>query len=90
VGKGKIRTSDAWGVKVLTAFYTGLAEIFEVEVAEIGPDFSLVDHIWDSLAVVSTIALIDECFSEMVDGSALAKCERVSDIEALITRAKAL
>jgi acyl carrier protein len=68
----------------MNALYAGLAEIFEVDVAEIGPDFDLHAHTWDSLAIVSTIALIDECAGQLVDGAALARCTRVSDIEALI------
>jgi acyl carrier protein len=73
----------------MSAFYEGLAEIFEVDVAEISGDFSLVDNNWDSLAVVSVIALVDECDNVMLCGSVLAKCEKVSDIEALIVKATA-
>ena len=71
----------------MSAFYEGLAEILEIEPAEVGPDLSLTEHHWDSLAVVSTIALVDECFNHLVEGAALARCERVSDIEALIEAA---
>ncbi|HEY3696243.1 hypothetical protein [Phenylobacterium sp.] len=72
----------------MSAFYEGLAEIFEVDAGEIGGAFSLVDHNWDSLAIVSVIALVDECENLMLDGPALAKCAAVSDIEALIARAR--
>lgn len=68
----------------MTAFYAGLAEIFEVAEADINADFDLASHTWDSLAIVSTIALIDECFNHMVDGRALSTCVTVGDIEALI------
>jgi len=68
----------------MSAFYEGLAEIFEIEPAAVGPDLVLADHNWDSLAVVSTIALIDECYNRLVDGAALARCERVRDIDALV------
>jgi acyl carrier protein len=73
----------------MTAFYAGLAEIFEVAEAEITPDFDLASHTWDSLAIVSTIALIDECYNQMVDGRALFSCVTVGDIEALIAVATA-
>ena len=73
----------------MSAFTTGLAEIFEVDEAEITPDFDLVAHNWDSLAVVSVIALADECFDLLLDGSALAKCRTVADIEALASLAEA-
>lgn len=67
-------------------FYEGIAEIFEVDAAAISGDFDLqsADVAWDSLAIVSMIALIDECFGAMLDGSDLTECQTVSDIEALI------
>jgi acyl carrier protein len=68
----------------MSEFYAGLADIFEVSEAEITPRFDLAEHNWDSLAIVSTIALVDECFNEMLDGKALAACVTVADIEALI------
>jgi acyl carrier protein len=72
----------------MSALYEGLAEIFEVDVGEIGPGFSLPDHNWDSLAIVSTIALVDEVEDLMLNGAALAKCATVADLEALIAKAR--
>jgi acyl carrier protein len=71
----------------MSAFYEGLAEIFEVQVEEITPQFDLVAHNWDSLAIISTIALIDECYNQLIEGSALAKCVVVADLELLIRQA---
>ena len=71
----------------MSAFYEGLAEIFEIAPDAVQPDLILADHNWDSLAVVSTIALIDECFNCLVEGAALARCERVRDIDALVAAA---
>ena len=68
----------------MSAFYAGLAEIFEVTEADIHPAFDLASHTWDSLAIVSTLALIDEVYNQMVDGKALGACETVADIEALV------
>ena len=68
----------------MSEFHAGLADIFEVSEAEITPAFDLASHTWDSLAIVSTLALIDEVFDVMVDGRALAACETVADIEALV------
>ncbi len=73
----------------MSAFHAGLADIFEVTEAEITPDFDLAAHTWDSLAIVSTLALIDECFDFMVDGKALADCATVADIQALVDIAAA-
>ena len=71
----------------MSAFYEGLAEILEIEPAEVTSDLDLTEHHWDSLAIVSTIALVDECFNRLIEGAALGRCERVSDIEALIAAA---
>ena len=46
----------------MNELYIGLADIFEIDVSEIGPDTSLEAHGWDSLAMVSTIALFDEIY----------------------------
>ncbi|MDR7334702.1 acyl carrier protein [Roseateles asaccharophilus] len=74
----------------MSEFYQGLAEIVEVDTSAINPAFDLHsgEAAWDSLAVVSTMALIDEVFNVMVDGQSLGKCATVADIEALIEAAK--
>jgi acyl carrier protein len=56
-------------------FHTGLADILEIETSTISSDLDLSTLDWDSLAFVSTIALIDE---------SLEKCQTVGDIEKLI------
>lgn len=70
-------------------FYDGLAEILEIDAALVSPALDLTQYNWDSLAVVSTIALCDECFNVMPDGQALGKCETVADIEKLINAKRA-
>lgn len=74
----------------MSEFYNGIAEILEVDVKKISPKFFLhsADAAWDSLAVVSTIALVDDCFNLMLDGQALAACRTVADVEGLIESAK--
>ena len=64
--------------------FNGIAEILEIEVNEVTPELNLSEYVWDSLAIVSTIALIDELFNKIVNGQALEKCKKVSDIMALI------
>lgn len=66
----------------MSEFYKGMAEIFDVDEAEMGPDFPL-DEGWDSLAIVSTIALIDEVYDTTVSASRLEGCQTVGDIEKL-------
>ena len=74
----------------MSEFYDGMAEIFEVDVSKISSDFDLHtgEAPWDSLAIVSTIALADDCFGVLLDGKALGDCLTISDIEKLIARAK--
>lgn len=74
----------------MSKFYEGMAEIFEIEPASITPAFDLTsaEAQWDSLALVSTIALVDECFNVMLDGTELAACKTIGDIESLIEKAK--
>lgn len=68
----------------MSAFYEGLAEILEISPADVSPVILLENHSWDSLAIVSTIALADDCFDVMLSGKALAECKTVADIENLI------
>ncbi|MGH8852885.1 MAG: acyl carrier protein [Telluria sp.] len=74
----------------MSTFYEGMAEIFEIDPAQITPGFDLTtaEAQWDSLALVSTIALVDDCYNVMLDGTALAACKTIGDIEALIQAAK--
>jgi acyl carrier protein len=65
-------------------FHVGLADILEIETSAISSDLNLSTLDWDSLAFVSTIALIDECFGIVVRGQSLEKCQTVGDIEKLI------
>jgi acyl carrier protein len=73
----------------MTDLYRGLAEILEVEPSSIDPHFELNSGSapWDSLAIVSTLALVDELFNVMIDGKLLSECTIVAQIEALIGQA---
>ena len=64
----------------LLQFYSEMAEILEVELDQINPDFSLVDGSWDSLAVLSTMAAIDDIFDRSISGDALYDCSTIGDI----------
>lgn len=67
----------------MNKLYEGLAEIFEVEPDELNGATLLSEHGWDSLAIVSTIALFDELYSKEVDIQSLTQCETVGDLEKL-------
>ena len=68
----------------MSEFYTEMAEILELEPDEVTADLRLEDTNWDSLAVVSTIALIDELYDQAISADALNNCDTVGDIEQLI------
>ena len=71
----------------MSEFYEGLAEILEVDEAEVNPELELGDS-WDSLAIVSTIALIDDVHDIQVRPERLAECKTVGDIEKLVETEK--
>lgn len=72
----------------MNQFYEGLAEIFEISLEEIKPELDMQSVAWDSLAIVSTIALVDDCFNIMLDGKSLGSCKILADIEMLIASAR--
>lgn len=67
----------------MNELYVGLADIFEIEPDSINADTLLDDVAWDSLAMVSTIALFDEVYGKEVKVDALKACRTVGDIERL-------
>jgi acyl carrier protein len=73
----------------MSEFYEGLAEILEVDVSEVTPELSLDEGAWDSLAVVSTIALIDDVYDVTVHPDRLTDCKIVADIEKLVESERA-
>lgn len=68
----------------MSQFYEGMAEILEIDVNEVKPELDLHTVTWDSLAIVSTIALVDDCFNTLLDGQALGACNTLADVEKLI------
>lgn len=67
----------------MNRLYEGLADIFEADPAVITPAARLEDLGWDSLAMVSTIALVDEVYGRPVGVEKLKACQTIGDIEAL-------
>ena len=66
-----------------TTFLAGLADVFEVDPGTVQSDFSVAER-WDSLAVLATIALIDEQFDVTVPIDELTACRSVADVLTLI------
>ena len=61
-------------------FLKDLAEVLEVESTDLEDQYELTSEAWDSLTVVSTIALIDEHFGVIVDGGELAGCSSIAGL----------
>jgi acyl carrier protein len=66
-----------------TRFLAKLAEVFEVDPGTVQPDFSVAER-WNSMAVLLTIALIDEQFEVTVPVDELTGCTSVADVLALV------
>ena len=67
-------------------FYSEIAEILEVEVELINPDFCLVDGNWDSLAVLSTMAAIDDVFDQSISGDVLYDCKTIGEVLSVVKK----
>ena len=65
-------------------FMEDLAAVLEVEPEELQVDFPFTRDNWNSLAIVSTIVLIDEQFGVAVEGEKLRDCSSVGVLLELI------
>lgn len=72
-----------------TNFLNGLADLLEIDAAELGESFELNEENFDSVIVVSTIALIDEHFSLTVRGRELLTTKSIGDLLELIRKTQA-
>ncbi len=66
----------------MSRFYEEMADILEIEPSEAVPQHELGEA-WDSLAIVSTIALIDELYDRSVSPDRLGECKTIGEIEML-------
>lgn len=62
-----------------------LAEIFEVEAAALTPETTLDSLRWDSMAMLSVIALLKNQFGKKVSGAELREMKTIQDILVLLT-----
>ena len=59
---------------------TELAEILQKDRSEVTPNLRLEDAGWDSVAVMSVIAMMDEQCGVTLSGAQLMECQTVGDI----------
>ncbi|KLE09501.1 MULTISPECIES: phosphopantetheine-binding protein [Arcobacteraceae] len=58
-----------------------LAELFELEIGEFGPETVLEDlEEWDSLAAISYVVMMDEEFNKIANPSDIQRFKTVNDI----------
>ena len=67
-------------------FLTELTESIEFQEGSLNLDTKIESIEWDSLAVISCIALADEKFNVMLSGDELAKISTIGDIFQLISK----
>ena len=70
------------------AFIEEMSEVLQVAPTELTDSFVLNDSNWDSLAILSAIALIDEHFGATVNGEKLSNCTSFGELLANIDSAK--
>ena len=68
----------------ISAFLLALADLLELDPELLTPTTSFSDIDWDSLAIISTIALADEHFGVMIPGQELSECKGIPDVLALV------
>ncbi len=70
-------------------FLAKLAEVLQTDPSAVNAEFRLTPEIWDSVAVLATIALIDEEFCVTVPSKELNACPSVGALMQLIQRSVA-
>jgi len=68
---------------ISTSFLAKLADVFEVDATTLQSGLSLAER-WDSVAVLATMALIDEQFALTVAPDELNRCTSVTEVLALV------
>lgn len=75
-----LKYSMGFSSQTIKEFLTKMADALEVEAHAISVDTPLSALDWDSLAIISTIALVDECLGEVISAEKIAKCHTIGDI----------
>jgi len=71
-----------------STFLQDMADLLEVDAALLKDDYELNEENFDSVAIVSTIALIDEYFDITVKGRELIAVKSIGELISLINRSK--
>lgn len=75
----------------MDAFIAQLTDALSLPEGTLAPEVVLRElPNWDSLAVLTTLALVEECFAVQISGEALSRCETVQALCSLIERTRSL
>lgn len=66
--------------KNIELFLEELAESLELEKKDLNIDTKFENIAWDSLAIISSIALIDEYFNKTISAAQISSCETIGDL----------
>ena len=69
--------------ETIKEFLSKLADALEIDANDISIETHLSSLDWDSLAIISTIALVDECLGEVISAEKIAECQTIGDIVGL-------
>jgi acyl carrier protein len=68
-------------------FLFELAELLEVEITELRTSYQLEENEnWDSLALISIMAMVDEHFNISISTESLRKCSVLGDLIKLVDK----
>jgi acyl carrier protein len=68
-------------MNAITTFLADLASLLEIDQSMLTADFYLNSTAnWDSLTIVSTIALLDQYFNIKTEGKVLEDCKTIEDL----------
>ena len=65
-------------------FWNGLSEILHLSPVTMRPETELNEDNWDSMVMISAIALIDEVYDITVPVEKLARCRNVGELAGLV------
>ncbi|HEX7900646.1 MAG TPA: phosphopantetheine-binding protein [Planctomycetota bacterium] len=69
------------------AFFRELAGVLEVPASEVTANYAIEPEGWDSLVVLSVLALVDTHLDAAVDAAQIKACSTAGDILALVKKA---
>jgi acyl carrier protein len=67
-------------------FLEKVGELLETDQVALTPEFILTEDKWDSVAIISTMVLIDDFYQVGIDGKILFQCKTIADLLSAIDK----